>query len=90
MAGLGVHAEHIIDGIAVVLTAAAIVAAVRWVRRSISIREDALKEERARGQRLEHRQGHVLRWAKTVGRHVGIPFPLPDDEDLDEWDEGLK
>lgn len=59
------------------LIAGGIVALVRFIHRTD---EDRLH----RLDRVMHRQGHVVRWARAVGRHVGIPFPLR--EDLEEWE----
>ena len=61
-----------------------VVALMRFIRRMDAQRIDQLKG-------TQHRQWHVVRWARVVGRHVGIPFPLEDDiDDNDEWDEGLR
>lgn len=69
-------------------SAAAVVAGAIALIRFIH-REDQSRLDRIAG--TAHRQWHVVRWAKVVGRHVGIPFPLPDDiDDKDEWDEGLR
>lgn len=60
------------------------IALLRFIRRT----------DRDRVDRMEgtaHRQWHVIRWAKVVGRHVDVPFPLPEDvDDHADWDEGLK
>jgi hypothetical protein len=61
-----------------------VVALIRFIRRT-----DADRMDRIAG--TQHRQWHVIRWARVVGKKVGVPFPLEDDTDTDtEWDEGLK
>lgn len=88
----GAHVEHILEGFLIGLVtaaAAAIVAGVvgllRFIRRTDQARMDSIAG-------TTHRQWHVIRWAKAMGRLEGHhPFPLPDDVDNDdEWDEGLK
>jgi hypothetical protein len=36
---------------------------------------------------VAHRQSHVVRWAKHVGRILGVRFPLDSDHDLSPWDD---
>jgi hypothetical protein len=67
---------------------AAVVSLIRFIRNEDRHRMDLMHEEIDRGRRLEHRQNHVVRWARAVGRKVGIPFPLDDgDDDPNHWQD---
>lgn len=82
-------------GIAIA-TAAAFVAGVvalfRFIRRTDAHRIATLEEAALTAEKVERRQNHVIRWARAVGRKVGIPFPLDDgSDDPAQWhdeDEG--
>ena len=93
----GVHIlEGFLAGLATASAAAVVagvVALLRFIKRTDAHRVAQLEHSYELGRKLEHRQGHVLRWCRAAGRKIGLPFPLEDDIDLDvddDWDEGKR
>ena len=69
---------HVIEGFLVGVGVATALGLVRFLNRT--------------QRRIKREHHHLLHWARVAGRHIGIKFPLDEDQrpDDDQWDEGLR